>query len=105
MPLVRVENVKKIYRTNGIPFPALGGVSFAVEKGEFLSLAGPSGSGKTTMLNLIGCLDKPSEGSIFLDEIDLSANDGSGLVGRVSRQTHLDTETATSAHDAEEMLD
>ncbi|MCK4765384.1 MAG: ABC transporter ATP-binding protein [Candidatus Aminicenantes bacterium] len=73
MPLVRVENVKKIYRTNGIPFPALGGVSFAVEKGEFLSLAGPSGSGKTTMLNLIGCLDKPSEGSIFIDGTDLSA--------------------------------
>ncbi|MCK5057342.1 MAG: ABC transporter ATP-binding protein [Candidatus Aminicenantes bacterium] len=79
MPLVKVEDVSKIYKTNGIPFPALNGISFSVEKGEFLSLAGPSGSGKTTMLNLIGCLDKPTEGSIFLDDKDISAGKSSEL--------------------------
>lgn len=72
MSLVRLENVSKIYRTNGIEFPALAGVTFFVDNGEFLSIAGPSGSGKTTALNIIGCLDKPSGGSIFLDEVDLS---------------------------------
>jgi putative ABC transport system ATP-binding protein len=79
MPLVKVENVSKIYKTNGIPFPALNGISFSVEKGEFLSLAGPSGSGKTTMLNLIGCLDKPTKGSIFLDDKNISIGKSSEL--------------------------
>lgn len=79
MPLVKVENVTKIYKTNGIPFPALNGISFSVEKGEFLSLAGPSGSGKTTMLNLIGCLDTPTEGSIFLDDKDISTGKSADL--------------------------
>jgi putative ABC transport system ATP-binding protein len=72
MSLVRLENVTKVYKTNGIGFPALGGVSFSVEKGEFLSIAGPSGSGKTTILNIIGCLDKPTGGSFFLEDRDIS---------------------------------
>jgi len=72
MFLVRLENVTKVYKTDGIGFPALGGVSFSVEKGEFLSIAGPSGSGKTTILNIIGCLDKPTGGSFFLEDRDIS---------------------------------
>jgi putative ABC transport system ATP-binding protein len=76
MSLVRLDNVFKIYKTNGIDFPALGGVSFSVEDGEFLSIAGPSGSGKTTILNIIGCLDKPSKGRLFLDETDVSKKKG-----------------------------
>ena len=71
MSLVRLDNVFKIYKTNGIDFPALGGVSFSVEDGEFLSIAGPSGSGKTTILNIIGCLDKPTEGHLYLNETDV----------------------------------
>jgi putative ABC transport system ATP-binding protein len=67
MSLLRMEDVTKIYLTNGMKFPALGGISFTVEEGEFLSLAGPSGSGKTTALNIIGCLDKPTSGSVFLN--------------------------------------
>jgi putative ABC transport system ATP-binding protein len=74
MSLVKLENVSKIYNTNGISFPALGGVSFSVEKGEFLSIAGPSGSGKTTALNIIGCLDKPTDGAYYLDGKDVSKN-------------------------------
>jgi len=72
MAIIRVDNVSKIYQTNGIPFPALRGISFTVDPGEFLSIAGPSGSGKTTILNIMGCLDQPSEGAVFLDEQDIS---------------------------------
>jgi putative ABC transport system ATP-binding protein len=79
MSLVKMENVSKIYKTNGIPFPALGGISFSVEAGEFLSLAGPSGSGKTTALNIIGCLDKVSEGALYLEDIDISSRKSSEL--------------------------
>ncbi|MGD2091198.1 MAG: ABC transporter ATP-binding protein [Candidatus Aminicenantes bacterium] len=77
MSLVRLDNVFKIYKTNGIDFPALGGVSFSVEEGEFLSIAGPSGSGKTTILNIIGCLDKPTKGHLYLNNTDVSKKKGS----------------------------
>jgi putative ABC transport system ATP-binding protein len=77
MSLVKLDNVFKIYKTNGIDFPALGGVSFSVENGEFLSIAGPSGSGKTTILNIIGCLDKPTKGHLYLNETDISTKKGS----------------------------
>jgi putative ABC transport system ATP-binding protein len=79
MAVVKLENVTKVYKTNGIEFPALGGVSFSVEKGEFLSVAGPSGSGKTTILNIIGCLDKPTSGSTFLEDTALGSKTGNEL--------------------------
>ncbi len=72
MALVKLENIKKIYKTDGTEFPALRGISLAVEKGEFLSLAGPSGSGKTTALNIIGCLDQAGAGDFYLDNINIS---------------------------------
>ncbi|UCH94126.1 MAG: ABC transporter ATP-binding protein [Candidatus Aminicenantes bacterium] len=67
MSLIRLENVSKVYNSNGIELPAVKTVSFLVEKGEFLSIAGPSGSGKTTLLNIMGCLDLPSSGTVFLE--------------------------------------
>ncbi len=79
MPQLQVKDLTKIYRTNGMEFAALNGVSFAVEAGEFLSIAGPSGSGKTTMLNLIGCLDKPTRGQLLLDGEELSRKSGRAL--------------------------
>ena len=71
MSLIKLDSVFKIYQTNNIDFPALKDVSFAVEEGEFLSVAGPSGSGKTTILNIVGCLDKPTSGVVFLDNVNL----------------------------------
>jgi putative ABC transport system ATP-binding protein len=71
MSLVRFDNVFKVYYTNSIEFPAVNGVTFTVKPGEFLSLAGPSGSGKTTILNIIGCLDKPTRGTVYLEERDI----------------------------------
>jgi len=79
MSLVKLQNVTKVYRTDGIAFPALDGISLSVEAGEFLSIAGPSGSGKTTALNLMGCLDKPTGGAIFLDDVDIGVRNSSEL--------------------------
>ena len=72
MSIAKLENVHKVYRIGKIDFPALRGISFSIEEGEFLSIAGPSGSGKTTVLNLVGCLDKPSRGKIFLEDKDIT---------------------------------
>jgi len=71
--IVRVENVRKIYQDNGVPVDALRGVNLSVSPGDFSVIAGPSGSGKTTLLNIIGTLDKPTEGKIFLDGEDVAS--------------------------------
>ena len=65
--MIQAEKVIKTYHTGETEVKALRGVSFSIEKGEFMSIAGPSGSGKTTLLNLIGCLDKADEGTIRID--------------------------------------
>ncbi len=66
--MVRVVDVKKDYHVGKTVVNALRGVTLEVKEGEFISIAGPSGSGKTTLLNLIGCLDKATEGEIFIDD-------------------------------------
>jgi putative ABC transport system ATP-binding protein len=68
MPAVKMENVIKNYRIGKVEVPALRGVSISIEEGDFASIAGPSGSGKTTMLNLFGCLDKPTEGRVYIGD-------------------------------------
>ena len=67
MALVQIENVSKIYQTGEIETAALSDINLSIEKSAFVSFVGPSGSGKTTMLNMIGCLDKPSSGKILVD--------------------------------------
>lgn len=62
MPLIEVENLEKTYETEGVKTPALGGVSFCVEEGEFIAIMGPSGSGKSTLLHILGFLDRPTAG-------------------------------------------
>ena len=70
-PAVEVVNVTKTYTVGHTDYPALRGVSFKIGKGELVSIVGPSGSGKSTVLNLIGALDRPTSGKVFVDGINL----------------------------------
>jgi putative ABC transport system ATP-binding protein len=74
MPLIRVDNVSKQYHLGEQMVPALHSVTMNIEEGVFLAIAGPSGSGKSTLLNLIGCIDVPSSGRIFIDGRDTSGH-------------------------------
>ncbi|NLT40084.1 MAG: ABC transporter ATP-binding protein [Clostridiales bacterium] len=67
MEILRVENLCKIYGKGDNEVRALDGVSFSVEKGEFISIIGPSGSGKSTLLHIIGGVDKPTSGAVYMD--------------------------------------
>ena len=67
MAIVSLDNVRKEYLLGKTALLALKGISLKVEQGEFIALAGPSGSGKTTVLNIIGCFDKPTSGSVSIE--------------------------------------
>ena len=69
--IVEIHNLKREFRMGSEIVRALKGVSFDVEPGEFVTIMGSSGSGKTTMLNVLGCLDKPSDGTYLLDGVDV----------------------------------
>ncbi|GAB6090359.1 ABC transporter ATP-binding protein [Spirochaeta dissipatitropha] len=70
MAIVSLENVHKVYPLGKTEVHAVQGVSFEIQEGDFISIAGPSGSGKSTILNLIGCIDVPSDGSVIIDSTD-----------------------------------
>ncbi|MBU0560114.1 MAG: ABC transporter ATP-binding protein [Bacteroidetes bacterium] len=72
MDLIKTENLDKTYSDNGVPVEALKDINLSFERGEFTVIAGPSGSGKTTLLNVIGALDKPTNGKIFLEGSDIT---------------------------------
>ena len=71
MALIEIKNVVKTYKTGDDCFNALNGVSFSVEKGEFVAIMGTSGSGKSTCMNTLGTLDRPTSGSYHLDGVDV----------------------------------
>lgn len=71
-PILTVRNLSKTYMQGKIPVHALSDVTLDVDKGEFLSIVGPSGSGKSTLLSMIGLLDKPTSGSVFIDGIEIT---------------------------------
>ena len=79
--LVKAWRLSRHYTTGGVVVPALDGVDFTVFRGEFLALVGPSGSGKSTILNLIGALDRPSQGELLVDGLSLGAATESQCVG------------------------
>ena len=76
MPIVRIEQVSKRYQQESLFVDALSNIDLDINKGEFTALVGPSGSGKTTLLNLIGALDSPSKGRIWIEGRE---------IGRLSR--------------------
>ncbi len=78
-PIIELKDVKKIYRMGDVDVPALNGVSLKVMRGEFITIMGPSGSGKSTLMNMVGCLDVPTYGTIMLDDKDISKMSESGL--------------------------
>ena len=71
--MLKVENLKRYYKTNDVEVRALDGVSFEVKKGEFISIIGASGSGKSTLLHLLGGLDYPTSGKVLIDGTDIYA--------------------------------
>lgn len=71
-PIIQAVNLRKTYVLGKVPVEALRGVDLRVEKGDFLAILGPSGSGKSTLLNLIGALDKPTEGKVSIGGVDIS---------------------------------
>lgn len=78
-PVIKLDNVWKIYQRGEVPVMALQGIDLEINKGEFLAITGPSGSGKSTMMNIVGCLDTATKGTIYLDSKDISLMDESKL--------------------------
>ena len=94
--IIKTENLTKDYETGTQVVSALKGIDLSVEKGEFLSIMGPSGSGKTTLMNIIGCLDSPTNGSYYLNNKSVSKLDDDELakirneeIGFVFQSFHL----------------
>ena len=73
--IVRARNLKKVYSMGAETVEALRGVDLDIYAGEYISIMGPSGSGKSTLFNMIGGLDKPTEGKVFIDEVDIAQLD------------------------------
>ncbi|MDJ0272560.1 MAG: ABC transporter ATP-binding protein [Candidatus Caldarchaeum sp.] len=79
MMLLEIKELWKVYRSKAGEYPALRGVNLELEQNDFVAVVGPSGSGKTTLLNLVGALDKPTQGDIILDGVSYSNLDRKGF--------------------------
>ena len=79
MSLVRVEGVSKEYVLGEQRLTALENITLSIEEGVFLAIAGPSGSGKTTLLNIIGCIDNPTRGKVFIDDVEVTGRSADKL--------------------------
>jgi len=95
-PVVELTGVRKTYRSGSVEFEALRGIDMRIDEGEYVAVIGPSGSGKSTLMNLLGCLDVPTEGSYLLGGEDVSQMSEGQLahvrnrrIGFVFQQFHL----------------
>lgn len=80
MKVIEIKHLSKIYEETEVPIHAVNGIDLQIEKGEFTAVVGPSGSGKTTLLNMIGGLDQPTEGEIFVDGKEITQYKPSKLI-------------------------
>ncbi|GAA6620211.1 ABC transporter ATP-binding protein [Scytonema sp. NUACC26] len=94
--IIRLENIFKVYGSGETEVQALNDVNLTVEEGEYCSIMGPSGSGKSTAMNIIGCLDRPTSGHYYLDNVDVAQMNDTDLahirnkkLGFVFQQFHL----------------
>lgn len=69
--MIQTIDIRKTYRVGKIEIAALQGLSFEIKEGEFISITGPSGSGKSTLMHILGCLDRPTSGKLFLDDMEV----------------------------------
>jgi putative ABC transport system ATP-binding protein len=89
MEILRVENISKTYDTDGVKVRALDNISFSVDKGEFVAVVGASGSGKSTLLHILGGVDRPTEGKVFVNGEDVYAQNEEELAIFRRRQVGL----------------
>ncbi|BBD62488.1 ABC transporter-related protein [Nostoc sp. HK-01] len=94
--IIRLENIFKVYGSGETEVKALNNVNLTINEGEYCSIMGPSGSGKSTAMNIIGCLDRPTDGHYYLDNVDVAQVDDKALahirnkkLGFVFQQFHL----------------
>ncbi len=89
MEILKVENLSKIYGKGENTIKAVDNISFSVEKGDFVAIVGASGSGKSTLLHLLGGVDRPTKGKVFIDGVDIYAMDNDALAIFRRRQVGL----------------
>lgn len=78
-PVIKIKGLNKDYQTTAGSFPVLKNINLAIDEGEYVAIMGPSGSGKSTFMNILGCLDRPTTGSYFLDSHDVNQLDNNEL--------------------------
>ena len=85
--MIKLENLRKVYRTKTIETTALKDINLEIKSGEFVSIMGPSGCGKSTLLNIMGLLDEPSQGKVYINDVSMEGDFSSKSIAAFRNQT------------------